>query len=96
MKSFEDMCSLAHYSPGVARGRRFSSFKCACCGYLSTEKQWRWDLAKFKQLSDDAQHTKRQQHNKVGTADRKWGKHYEQVLYALPRRTQRHVARWHQ
>eukprot|EP00965_Chrysotila_dentata_P181529 5992019-Pleurochrysis_carterae.AAC.1 len=70
MKGFEDMCSLAHYSPGVARGGRFSSFKCACCGYSPTEKQWRWDLAKFEQLSDDAQHTKRQQHNEVGTADR--------------------------
>eukprot|EP00965_Chrysotila_dentata_P150405 4968063-Pleurochrysis_carterae.AAC.2 len=72
LKSFDDMCCLAHYSPGIARGRHFNtSFKCPCCGYLPTEKNCRQDMAEFEKLSDKEQYVKRQEHNEVGTADRK-------------------------
>ena len=52
MKTFEDLCSWAHYSPGVARGGRFTAFECSCCGYKPSEKQWRSDLAKWHGMTD--------------------------------------------
>ena len=50
IKSYEEMCCLAHYSPGVARGGAFTPFTCPCCGYKPTERKWRADLA-FLQLN---------------------------------------------
>eukprot|EP00966_Prymnesium_polylepis_P276356 6384860-Prymnesium_polylepis.1 len=38
MKTHEELCSWAHFSPGVAKGGRFTRFKCSCCGYDPTEK----------------------------------------------------------
>ena len=33
MKTFEEMCSWAHYSTGIAMGSAFTPVKCGCCGY---------------------------------------------------------------
>ena len=69
MKSFEKMCALAHYSPGVARGGRFSAFTCPCCGHCPSERKWRADLAAFQKLSEAEQKEHRAEHNEQGI----WG-----------------------
>eukprot|EP00965_Chrysotila_dentata_P223059 6193365-Pleurochrysis_carterae.AAC.1 len=44
MRVFNEMCSAAHYSPGVARGGAFTRFTCPCCGYKpASERLWRQD-----------------------------------------------------
>eukprot|EP00965_Chrysotila_dentata_P029390 976632-Pleurochrysis_carterae.AAC.1 len=44
IKSFEVMCALAHFSPGVARVGAFTPFKCPCCDYEPTERKWKADM----------------------------------------------------
>eukprot|EP00965_Chrysotila_dentata_P043600 1449641-Pleurochrysis_carterae.AAC.1 len=52
VKSFELMCALAHFSPGVARAGAFTPFQCPCCEYKPTEREWLDDKRKYELLSD--------------------------------------------
>ena len=52
IKTHEELCSWAHFSPGVAKGGRFTSFSCSCCGYAPSEKQWRADMKEFNEMND--------------------------------------------
>eukprot|EP00965_Chrysotila_dentata_P107918 3564735-Pleurochrysis_carterae.AAC.1 len=52
MKTFDDMCALAHYSPGVARGLAFTFFACPACGFSPSEEEWRAELREHECLSD--------------------------------------------
>eukprot|EP00965_Chrysotila_dentata_P032202 1074247-Pleurochrysis_carterae.AAC.1 len=52
MKTFYDMCALAHYSPGVARGDAFTPFRCPCCDFAPGEEEWRAELREHECLSD--------------------------------------------
>eukprot|EP00965_Chrysotila_dentata_P046609 1548523-Pleurochrysis_carterae.AAC.1 len=38
MKTFDDMCALAHFSPGVARGGAFTPFSCPVYDYAPEEE----------------------------------------------------------
>ena len=85
MKTFEQLCAFGHYSPGVARGGKFTRFTCACCGYSPTEKQWRRDLDAFSALTDEEQKVARSAHNEMGGSPKNgWNKHYHQLLYLHP------------
>ena len=53
MKTYDELCSWAHYSPGVAKGGAFTEFECSCCGYKPSEQRWRADLAAWHELSDE-------------------------------------------
>ena len=66
IKSYEDMCALAHYSPGVARGGSFSTFTCPCCGYSPSERTWKADLARYQKLSAEEQAEEQAAHNETG------------------------------
>ena len=60
MKTFDDMCIWAHYSPGVAKGGKFTPFTCGCCGYKAmTESKWRADLNAYEKMSDEEKALKR-------------------------------------
>jgi hypothetical protein len=84
IQSFEEMCCVAHYSPGVARGGGFTPFTCPCCGYKPSERKWRADLAAFNSMSDAEQKEVRDRHNETGQPDQPWDKHYYQFLYTPP------------
>ena len=85
VKTFDEMCSFAHFSPGVARGGRFNRFTCVCCGYSPNEKKWRADMAAFNALSDEEQADTRAAHNEMGgSPENGWRKHYHQILYLHP------------
>lgn len=86
IKTFDEMCSWAHYSPSVARGGRFSPFKCSCCGYSPTELEWRADLAKFNGATDEEQAALMDAHNETGVSreDREWQAHLQQYLFMPP------------
>ena len=85
VKTFDEMCGFAHYSPGVARGGSVTRFTCCCCGYSPTEKKWRADLAAYTALSDNEQAICRATHNEMGgSPDQGWKKHYHQILYLHP------------
>eukprot|EP00965_Chrysotila_dentata_P105966 3499548-Pleurochrysis_carterae.AAC.1 len=66
IKSFELMCALAHFSPGVARGGAFTPSKCPCCDYEPTERKWKADMRKYELLSDIEQATRIASHNEIG------------------------------
>uniref|UniRef100_A0A7S4BZD0 Uncharacterized protein n=1 Tax=Chrysotila carterae TaxID=13221 RepID=A0A7S4BZD0_CHRCT len=83
VKSFEVMCSLAHFSPGVARGGAFTPFQCPCCDYKPTERAWKADIRKFQLLSDAEQSSHIAQHNEIGQAEHKW-KHHHQIVFTPP------------
>ena len=85
IKTFDELCAFAHFSPGVARGGRFTRFKCECCGYNPTEKKWRADMDAYNSLSDDEQAAARAAHNEMGgSSETGWRKHYHQILYLHP------------
>ena len=84
VKTFEDLCSWAHYSPGVAKGGRFTAFKCSCCGYNPSEKQWRSDLAKWHGMTDAERDEARKEHHGDGDELNTIKKHYHQELFMPP------------
>ena len=84
LKTFEDMCAWAHYSPGVARGGAFTRFKCSCCGYNPTEAKWRADLAAWRELSDEDQAAQQQQHQDADDPLNSQQQHYHQRLFMPP------------
>ena len=84
IKTFDNMCCSAHFSPGVARGGRFTRFTCSQCSYSPTEKQWRADLKTFLSMSDDDQKEARRVHNEVGAPDVLHKKHFHQLLFMPP------------
>ena len=84
LKTFDEMCGWAHYSPGVARGGKFTRFTCSCCGYNPTEKQWRADLEKWHGMSDEDRAAARAAHMDVDDPLNSNFKHYHQELYMAP------------
>eukprot|EP00965_Chrysotila_dentata_P069158 2285453-Pleurochrysis_carterae.AAC.1 len=74
-------CEVAHFSPGVARGGRFTKFTCSCCGYSPTETKWLKAVKDFEKMSDEQQESLRQEHNEVGKDEKEWGSHHHQHLY---------------
>ena len=82
MKTYDQM---AHYSPEVARGGRFTTFTCSCCGYSPKEAEWRKDLAAFEKMSDEEQQkVARGEHNETGTAEQQWSRHFHLQLLFMP------------
>ena len=84
MKTYDEMCSWAHYSPGVAKGGRFTSFKCKCCGYAPTENRWRADLAAWHLLTDEEQEQRRRAHIDIGDEENSQEQHHFQNLFMPP------------
>ena len=85
IKTEEELCGFAHYSPGVARGGKFTRFTCGCCGYSPTKTQWEKDLAAFEAQTDEQQAAARAEHNEMGgAADKGMMKHFHQILYMPP------------
>ena len=84
-KTFDEMCILAHYDPGVARGGNFrGKWTCPCCLYSPKERKWRADLATYNELSEDDQAARRSIHNETKGNDFGYRKHYHQTLYMPP------------
>ena len=84
IKTHEELCSWAHYSPGVAKGARFTAFKCGCCGYAPKERQWRADLAAWHLLTDEEQEQRRRAHLDRGDEAQPQKQHYHQNLFQPP------------
>ena len=84
IKTFDEMCSWAHYSPGVAKGGAFTPFTCICCGYSPTEAKWRADLAAYHNMSDEEQRALQAEHMDVGDELNSTLQHYHQVLFMPP------------
>ena len=84
VKTFDDMCSWAHFSPGVAKGGAFTSFTCSCCDYSPSEVEWRADLAVWHAMSDEDQAAAQAAHMDKGDAMNSFRQHYHQVLYMPP------------
>ncbi|KAL1520725.1 hypothetical protein AB1Y20_022293 [Prymnesium parvum] len=77
-REFDWMCASAHFSPGVARGGRYTAFACPHCDYSpSTEARWRADYKEFVALTDEEQAERRRAH--VANAA-----HAHQELYMPP------------
>ena len=83
-KTFDEICCFNHFSPGVARGGKFTRFKCSCCGYSPSESQWRRDLEEFDKLEPDEQKQRRKDHNEVGKAIHDWERHQMGTLFLSP------------
>ena len=85
MKTFDEMCSWAHYSPGVARGEAFTPVHCNCCGYKAdTEAKWRADLKAWHAMSDEEQAAAQAVHMDSGDPLNSHQQHHHQVLYMPP------------
>ena len=85
VKTFDDLCSWAHYSPGVAKGGSFTAFECSCCGYKPSEKQWRSDLAKcWHGMADAERDEERKVHHGADDELNTNHKHYHQELFMPP------------
>jgi len=84
MSTEDELCGDAHYSPGVARGGRFTSFTCRCCGYSPSEAQWRKDLKSFDDSSDKDQAAERDAHNEIGQDTHPWRRHNYQLKFMPP------------
>ena len=84
MKTYDEMCSWAHYSPGAARGGAFTQFECSCCSYKPTEKQWRADLKKWHSMSDEDRAAAQKAHMDSGDPLRRQKQHYHQMLFTPP------------
>ena len=84
IKTYEELCSWAHYDPGVAKGGSFTGFTCSCCGYAPTEAVWRADLAAWHLLDDDDRNARRAVHMDVGDELNSHSQHYHQELFMPP------------
>ena len=84
MKTHEEMCSWAHYSPGIALGGRFTAFTCSCCGYSPTERQWRRDMAAYQTMSEEEQKAAQAAHRDADDELNSHLKHYHQELFTPP------------
>ena len=84
IKTHEELCSWAHFSPGVAKGGRFTTFTCACCGYSPSEKQWRADVKKFREMTDAEQAPLRAAHRDADDPLNSQQKHFHQELFIPP------------
>ena len=84
IKTFDEMCSWAHYSPGVAKGGRFTSFECGCCGYKPSEQAWRADVAAWHLKTDDERAEARKVHRGGDDELNTNKQHYHQELYMPP------------
>jgi len=84
LKTFDEMSSWAHYSPGVARGGRFTPFSCSCCGYSPTESVWRADLAKHRAKTKEEQDVARARHRDADDELNSHKQHYHQELFMPP------------
>ena len=84
IKTHAEMCSWAHYSPGVAKGGLFTPFTCSCCGYSPTESQWQADLTAWHAMTDAEQATAHAAHFDVGDELNSQHQHYHQVACLHP------------
>ena len=84
IKTHEEMCGWAHYSPGVAKGGKFTPFRCSCCGYAPTEVQWRADLAAWHTMSDEDQAAALRKHLDQDDELNTNFQHYHQLLFTPP------------
>eukprot|EP00966_Prymnesium_polylepis_P150812 3483623-Prymnesium_polylepis.1 len=84
IKTHDELCSWAHYSPGVAKGGRFTRFVCSCCGYNPTEKEWRADLKAFHEMTDSEQKAARAAHRDADDELNLQQQHFFQELYTPP------------
>ena len=84
IKTHEELCSWAHYSPGVAKDGSFTPFTCSCCGYSPSESKWRADLAAWHAMTDEEQAAARAQHRDAGDELNSQLKHYHQELFMYP------------
>ena len=83
-KTHDEICGWAHFSPGVAKGGKFTPINCTCCGYNPTEKQWLADLAKWHSMSDEEQADARKLYADQGDELKDHMSHYHQELYMPP------------
>ena len=84
IKTHEELCAWAHYSPGVAMGGRFTRFKCSCCGYNPTEQQWRADLKAFNEMRDSEQKAARDAHRDADDEMNSHQQHFHQEKFVPP------------
>ena len=84
IKTYDELCSWAHYSPGVARGGRFTTFTCSCCGYSPSQRQWERDMAKWNAMDDDAREAAQREHYGEGDELNSTKHHFHQLLYHPP------------
>ena len=84
LKTFDEMCEWAHYSPGVAKGGKFTPFRCSCCGYEPTEKQWYADLERFRCMTDEERNAVRAEHMDKDDELNSHMQHYHQEIFTPP------------
>jgi hypothetical protein len=85
MKTFNEMCSWAHYSTGIAMGGAFTPVECSCCGYkAATEAKWRADLKAYEKLTDEEKVARQRVHMDSDDPLKSTKKHYHQVLFMPP------------
>ena len=84
VKTYEELCCWAHFSPGVAKGGRFTRFTCSCCGYSPTEKEWRADLKSFHEMNDADQKVLRDAHRDADDELNSTQQHFFQDLFVPP------------
>jgi len=84
IKTEDQMCCWAHYSPGAARGGAFTRFECSCCSYAPSEKKWRADLAAWHTMDDAGQAAAKKKHMDVGNDGNSHKQHYHQELFTPP------------
>ena len=84
IKTFDEICSWAHYSPGVARGCAFTPFTCSCCGYCPSKSQWEKDLSAWHKLDDDERAAAQDEHEGKTDDMKTTRRHYYQMLFTPP------------
>jgi hypothetical protein len=85
MKTFDEMCSWAHYSTGIAMGGAFTPIECGCCGYkATTEAKWRVDLNAYDKLPEEDKAARQRVHMDSDDPLKSAKKHYHQVLFMAP------------
>eukprot|EP00965_Chrysotila_dentata_P247259 6207648-Pleurochrysis_carterae.AAC.1 len=84
MKSFDEICCLAHVSPSVARGGAFTPFTCPCCEYSPSESEAVADRREYESLSEKEQAQRISAHNEIGQAEHPLAQHHHQILYTPP------------